>query len=332
MVLQSYFADIVLDYFNSNAGPYSEAYGFYDPDGSGGGEDVIGVFGQQAIDTVRGADPDPAVDALSLPTGSYVTVGFTQGYITDGPGNDIFIRESGAAGDQADVYVSSLSNPTAADFIYLGHATDETITSFDLAAIGFTQPVRSVKIVGLDNNGGSPGFDVASVQALQVQTAAGGLILTGDDNPNLLVGANGSDFLTGKGGSDTILGNGGNDDLLGGDDNDRLRDGKGNDRMKGGFGSDRLFCGKGKDTVILDIQERNFFDLDIVKGFKAGQDKFGIAAGQNIRRGQIDFEQRGSNTIVSYLGTEIAKLKGVQSDELGRSDIKFIAATDAILG
>ena len=51
-------------------------------------------------------------------------------------------------------------------FSLLGIADGGKTTRLDLETIGFNEPVRSVKIVGLDNRGGSPGFDVASVQGL----------------------------------------------------------------------------------------------------------------------------------------------------------------------
>ncbi|MEA5576227.1 putative Ig domain-containing protein [Anabaena sp. UHCC 0451] len=144
------FADVILDYFNSGAGPIDEPYGI---DNNG---DILAL-----VDTniILGSD---SLGALSLPTGSYVTVGFTDEIIIDKPGNDIFILEDGAAGDQAEVYVSS----NLEDFVLLGTANGGETSIFDLASISFTEPVRAIKIVGLDNNGLVPGFDVINVQGL----------------------------------------------------------------------------------------------------------------------------------------------------------------------
>ncbi|MDG3004939.1 PEP-CTERM sorting domain-containing protein [Paludisphaera mucosa] len=151
------FADVVLDYFDSGAGPLAGPYGGTFPDGPGFPIPV-------SLDVVLGDDPGPTgfTDFLSLPMGSYITVGFTDEVIFDGVGDDVFIREVGASGERAEVYVS----PDGVTFTLLGIAQDDVTTALDLAAIGYTDFVRAVKIVGLDNFGGSPGFDVVSVQGL----------------------------------------------------------------------------------------------------------------------------------------------------------------------
>ncbi len=144
------FADVILDYFNSGAGPIDEPYGI---DNNGR------ILSLVEPDIILGSD---TLGALSLPTGSYVTVGFTDEIIIDKPGNDIFILEDGAAGDKADIYVSS----NLEDFVLVGRGNGGQTSVFDLASISFTEPVRAIKIVGLDNNGRVPGFDVVNVQGL----------------------------------------------------------------------------------------------------------------------------------------------------------------------
>jgi hypothetical protein len=153
------YADIVLDYYDSGAGPISGPYG-----GTWNGS--VGSY-PIAVSTDVVLDDDPGYppgysDFLSLPTGSYVTVGFTDETVIDGVGNDIFIQEVGSNGERADVFVSS----NLIDFVFLGTAIDDVTTALDLASIGFTDPVAAVKIVGLDTFGGSPGFDVINVQVL----------------------------------------------------------------------------------------------------------------------------------------------------------------------
>ncbi len=149
------YADVVLEFFDSGAGPMAGPYGR--------NNDSNDAPVPVELDVVLGAE---AVwwreDVLSLPTGSYVTVGFTDETIIDGDGADIFIEEEGSSGDRAEVYVSSNN----VDFVFLGIATDNVTTSLDLADIGFSEPVTAVKIVGLDNEGDSPGFDVANIQVL----------------------------------------------------------------------------------------------------------------------------------------------------------------------
>ncbi|ELS01946.1 RHS repeat-associated core domain protein [Xenococcus sp. PCC 7305] len=142
------FADVVLEYFDSGSGPITGPYGF---DGVNGNVPV-------SVDVVLGNNNQ----SLALPTDSFVTVGFTDEIIIDGPGNDIFVSELGAAGDRAEVFVSSdLENFT---FIGIGNGGNTSV--FDLSSIEFTEPVRAVKVVGLDNRGSVPGFDLLSVQGL----------------------------------------------------------------------------------------------------------------------------------------------------------------------
>ena len=149
------YADVVLDYFDSGAGPVPGPYGGEIPGG-------IGFPVPVSPNVVLGDDPGPIFDFLSLPTGTSVTVGFTDETIIESPGNEIFIREYGQNGEQANVFVSS----NLTDFVFLGTAQDDLNTAFDLATIGYTEPVQAIRIVGLNNGGDSPGFDVVSVQVL----------------------------------------------------------------------------------------------------------------------------------------------------------------------
>lgn len=148
------YADTVIDFFDSGAGPLAGPYGGTDP-----GAFPIAV----STSVVLGNDPGPAVDFLSLPTGSYVTVGFVDEAVFDQAGDDIFIQETGGNGERADVYVST----DLTTFFLLGTAIDNGTTAFDLASIGFLTQVNAVRIIGLDTLGASPGFDVVNVQALE---------------------------------------------------------------------------------------------------------------------------------------------------------------------
>ena len=148
------YADVVLDFFDSGAGPIAGPYGGLFP-----GTFPVAVSTDVVLGPPRAPDPE---DFLSLPTRSSVTVGFLDESVIDGAGNDIFIGEVGESGESAEVFVSS----NFVDFVLLGTAFDNSVTAFDLASISFGAPVRAVRIVGLDNGGGSPGFDVAFVQVL----------------------------------------------------------------------------------------------------------------------------------------------------------------------
>lgn len=147
------YADVVLNFFDSGAGPMAGPYG-----GTLLGAYPVPVSTSVVLGTDSVSDPD----FLSLPTGSFVTVGFTDEIVLDGVGDDLFVGETGGNGEQADIFVSS----DFINFILLGTATDNALTGFDLADIGWVGQVKAVKIVGLDNLGASPGFDVTYIQAL----------------------------------------------------------------------------------------------------------------------------------------------------------------------
>ena len=146
------YADTVLDFFDSGAGPIAGPYGGLFP----------GAFPVSVSTSVVLGGPSSPADFLSLPRGSYVTVGFTGETVIDGVGNDIFISEVGANGERADVFVSR----NGINFVFLGTALDSSVTAFDLASIGWIGAVTAVRVIGLDNFGGSPGFDVDFVQVL----------------------------------------------------------------------------------------------------------------------------------------------------------------------
>lgn len=162
------YADTVVEFSNAGGGSLDC------PQGQGGVFNSITNVSTSApicqpLSVVLGDDPDPtAVDYLSLTAGSFITVGFTDDVIFDGAGDDLFISEVGSASELADIYVSSSLSIDPNDFVFLGQANGNTVSSFDLLNIGFTDQVRAVKIVSL-NNGGfpvAPGFDLANVQAL----------------------------------------------------------------------------------------------------------------------------------------------------------------------
>lgn len=170
------FADVVVEFFDSGNGTLSC------PEGQGGSfPPPASTPTCVSLSVVLGDDPNfPAspADYLSLPLDSFITVGFTDEIIIDGAGDDLFILEVGDALESADIFVSSTLSTSPADFVFLGQADGNTLSSFDLASIGFAGQVRAVKIVSLSNGGapGAPGFDLANVQALQFQVPEPGTL------------------------------------------------------------------------------------------------------------------------------------------------------------
>jgi hypothetical protein len=156
------FVDEVLGFFDSGAGPIPGPYGR-----NPGGKHPEKVAASVILGPVP---PGPLAQWnrearwLSLPAGSHVIVGWQGAGVKDQPGPDLIIHSldpSDSAGEKADVYVSE----DGRQFVHLGRVTQGGPIRLDLARIGFTGTVRAVKIVGLDNGGSSPGFDLVGVQA-----------------------------------------------------------------------------------------------------------------------------------------------------------------------
>ena len=146
------YANRVLDFFDSGAGPIPGPYGGSSPSPNNFPVPV-------STDVVLGPEPPGVQTFLSLPTGSSVTVGFERPF-TDGPGNDITVPEAEPVGERADVYVRSENS----GFVLLGEVVSGVSESLDLASIGFREPVVAVRIVGRDLGGTSPGYDVVGVE------------------------------------------------------------------------------------------------------------------------------------------------------------------------
>ena len=83
----------------------------------------------------------------------------------------------------------------------------------------------------------------SEIEFLRAGAGATGLMLTGNEFANTIVG---------NGGNDTLSGGDGNDTLSGGAGADILTGGMGNDTLNGGPGADVMSGGPGNDTYIVD--------------------------------------------------------------------------------
>ncbi|MDB6150470.1 MAG: repeat-associated core domain protein, partial [Chthoniobacter sp.] len=155
------FVDRVVKFFDAGNGPFAGPYG----------KEIGGALNLPVKPSVIiGAPPASPVnstashvDFLSLPQGSYVIAEFLDEYIIDAPGADLFIQSlDDAKGEQADVYVGD----TLKSLVKIKTIGEGGSESIDLAEAGYTGQVRFVKVVGLDNLGGAPGFDLVSVSGL----------------------------------------------------------------------------------------------------------------------------------------------------------------------
>jgi|GEM_PF-2752479 len=138
-----YVSDILIEFFNASTG--------------------ISLLGDElnasSVSNVLGDNSS----FFAIRASHFVTVGFTEIAIFDGPGSDIFLTEVGDDGATANIFVSSLFSTNSADFVFLGVAGANRTSFFDLASIGFTGPVRAVRVQSRSNGGSAPGFDLSRV-------------------------------------------------------------------------------------------------------------------------------------------------------------------------
>ncbi|NEQ35731.1 MAG: calcium-binding protein [Okeania sp. SIO3I5] len=246
---------------------------------------------------------------VSLPTDSFITVGFADKTIVDGPGNDIIINEFVGSGEFANVFVSSdLEN-----FSFLGTAASGTSSTFDLSSIGFTQPVRGIQIVGLDNfstssvSGSSRGFDLLNVEVPDSSLRDIITTINGNNRNNTLNGTGGNETINGRNGNDLLNGRGGNDNLIGGSGNDRLRGGNGRDTLNGGSGRDTLEGGADNDNLIGGRGNDRLLGgngRDTINGGN-GNDRFEGGAGNDIFTGGSGRDKFIYNTNRLYRSRDI---------------------------
>lgn len=153
------FADIVLDFQDNGENVKGEL-------GSGVFRDLgftralDGSITGEVADAVLGDDD---TSYLSLLTGQSITLGFLDENIIDAAGADIFISELGSASESADIFASS----DGVDFTFLGTANNAGgISTFDISTFDFLDPITAIRITSLNSFGGSPGFDLEFVEAL----------------------------------------------------------------------------------------------------------------------------------------------------------------------
>jgi Ca2+-binding RTX toxin-like protein len=89
----------------------------------------------------------------------------------------------------------------------------------------------------------------SEIEFLRANAGATGLILTGNESANTVVGGAGNDTLNGGEGNDTLNGGGGVDTLNGGGGNDTLNGQAGADVMTGALGNDIYYVDNGADVV-----------------------------------------------------------------------------------
>lgn len=144
------YADVVLDSYYSGANP--EFNNFYGNNGTTDGCNLKLVS--------LGACIGNTDSIVCLPTGSYLTLGFTDNLVFDAPGqDDLFIQEQGGGQEFGLVSVS----PDGVNFTFLDTLNGSQINSYDLANYTYDDVIKAVKIEGLDQGGCNPGLDLQRV-------------------------------------------------------------------------------------------------------------------------------------------------------------------------
>lgn len=139
--------------------------------------------------------------------------------------------------------------------------------------------------------------------------------LNGGAGNDYLLGGNGNDSLVGSNGDDFLLGSRGRDGLRGDRGNDELRGNEDNDTLIGGRGENRLTGAEGNDLFVFD---RHGFAR--VQDFQNGRDRLGLPRGVTFN--QLDFDQRGRDTLIELGNRTIARLRGIAASTLTPADFR----------
>jgi len=140
----------------------------YDPDDScWKGMGVDGTW-PVPVDPLRWlvGPPPSAVSGVTLPTEHWVELRFC-GSLVDGPGQDMFLIEQGQCGEQALIFLTDGAGQEYLLDIVTALDTQEpnsTKIGLDIAGIPLHFSPNAVRILALDLEGGSPGFDIGSLR------------------------------------------------------------------------------------------------------------------------------------------------------------------------
>jgi len=112
--------------------------------------------------------PPSDKSGVTLPPDHWVELQF-RGPIIDGSGDDIKLIELGPVREQALIFITDGSNRERligiANSGSTGGDVDPTEIDFDIAGIELPFEPRAIRILGLDNGGAAPGFDIGSIRA-----------------------------------------------------------------------------------------------------------------------------------------------------------------------
>jgi hypothetical protein len=111
--------------------------------------------------------PPSGLSAVTIPEDHWVNLAFS-GPIADGKGTDILVIEWGTMGEQALVFLTDGADREYVVTLAEAEWTNRqevSLIEIDLSNHPAPFVARGIRIVGTDFGGGSPGFDLASIQA-----------------------------------------------------------------------------------------------------------------------------------------------------------------------
>jgi Ca2+-binding RTX toxin-like protein len=244
-----------------------------------------GIVGTDQVTSLFGIDQTVAGVQFDSGTGDWETSGIIEINSNALPGQSSYLFDVQASGINPDEFAPG---------------SPEEILARQILGGRYAQggQLLLANPIDLSNRNGTDADDVFSGTAGNdvIRGLGGNDVLTGLEGNDKLTGGGGKDTLNGNNGRDTLTGNGGRDILIGGDDTDILRGGGDRDIFV-------LQKGPGQDTII---------------DYRDGKDRLGLSDG--LRFQDLQFFQRGSNTLVQAGGDALALLNRVNASSLNRSD------------
>ncbi|HEX8224132.1 MAG TPA: tandem-95 repeat protein, partial [Allosphingosinicella sp.] len=273
----------------------------------GAGNDILDG-GLKGHDVLAGGDGDDTLRSTRRGDG--------QAVMTGGEGRDRFeflvpngwtnsrqtdLITDFATGNAGDILAITLESRTR--ILVDQQGADTVIYVGSASTVELSQAFRLAVLQGVD----ASTLTLANFNGLAFESADG-IVMTGDDLANTLIGSLGNDTISALGGDDRIEARNGDDALSGGDGNDVLLGEGGNDRLDGGAGEDLLNAGRGQN-VLTGGAGRDTFFLDSnyyqdgpsrITDFQAG------AGGDKVRFGWSSslYSDSGSYVIVSQSGAD----------------------------
>ena len=209
--------------------------------GGPGGDLLSGDGGDDVVDggTAGGSGPLQVDYLVYTNAPGPVDVDFPAGK-TSGWGNDTVSNVEGVFGSR----FNDLLTGKGTSLLWGMDGNDEIHGQRDDRAV-FSKPVDANLASGSSTGEGNDKL----INVANLEGSSGNDKLTGDDDPNLLLGGpGGNDTLAGGPGPDALV-SGGPSSLDGGPGNDRLEGLGANDTLQGGTGDDLLSGGAGTNTV-----------------------------------------------------------------------------------